>query len=80
MGAPELARVEDEQVDTRPLLGGAVHASLLTGRAVCVKWNIAAEPYSQRRAVSFGAIGQTLTHVLKGQPGEPGRIRFCVLF
>jgi hypothetical protein len=40
MGAPELARVKDEQVDTRPLLGGAVHAGLLTARAVCVKRNL----------------------------------------
>ena len=73
MGAPELARVKEEQVATRPLLGGAVHAGLLTGRAVCVKRNIATEPDAGRRAVSVGGIGQKLTQALKVQPGEVGR-------
>ena len=58
MGAPELARVKDEQVDTRPLLGGAVHAGLLTGRAVCVKWNIAAEPYARAAPSHLVASGK----------------------
>ena len=73
MGAPELARVKEEQVATRPLLCGAVHAGLLTGRTVCVKRNIAAELYAGRRAVSVGGIGQELTQALKVQPGEVGR-------
>lgn len=72
MGAPELARVKDEQVATRPLLCGAVHAGLLTGRAVCVKRNIDSGMFHRRRAVSAGDIGQALTPAVKVQPGAVG--------
>lgn len=50
MGAPKVARVKEEQVDTRPLLGGAVHAGLLALRAGCVKRNIPAELFTGYRA------------------------------